>query len=943
MRWHRYGGDEMTVLHDPAAALWAKKEEQESRFCWLPLAVHLDDTMHVARWLWNQWISDGQRKFCMESMSIPDEETAANLAAFLGAIHDLGKATPAFQTKKGYHNSPDLDALLLEKLERSGFAGISSLHLISPEISHHTIAGEYLLRHQFQIKDDLGSIVGGHHGKPVDDSLMVDNQAAYSANYYQSEDENSETAKKWKQAQTEVFQWALCASGFEESDELPELSLPAQVIYSGILIMADWIASNSLYFPLVDLDEDTVEDSGDRYRRGISLWQMDRTIQADYDLPLEKRFQHRFGFPPRDFQKVVCQTVDQIAEPGILILEAPMGLGKTEAALAATEALLDKSGSGGMFFGLPTQATSNGMFGRVRQWLENLTEEDNARKSLRLCHGKAALNEEMNELRNAASTQDINLDDRKNGGVFVNEWFSGRKKTALDDYVVGTVDGFLMVALKQKHLALRHLGFSKKVVIIDEVHAYDVYMQQYLEEAITWMGAYGAPVILVSATLPAEKRIKLITVYLRGRGIKRREMRIPPKMQSEDQYPLLSYTDGTSIQVQDDFAVLPDKTVAVHRLSEEHLMEKIEELLSGGGIIGIIVNTVRRAQSLGAECGRKFGPDLVEVLHSAFIATDRVNKENELVRMIGKQGQRPIRKIIIGTQVIEQSLDIDFDVLITDLCPMDLLLQRIGRLHRHETARPDMHQKPQVYVLGTSPELEFETGSKKVYGAYYLIRTQACLPEEIHLPSDIPVLVNRVYGKNDPELTVKNREYYEVARQEKAVIEQNKEQRAKYYRIQNPSGKIRPEMDGCNLIGWLNNPDQSASEEAAAAQVRDSVETIEVIAVQRTEGGYGVFGKAEDLSGRINEPGVAKELAKQTIRLPHYTVVKGGISATIDWLEQYNRRFLHDWQNQPWLAGTLGIIFEEDGWFNLNGVSLKYDSKFGLREVREDGKIQSAG
>lgn len=389
----------MDYCEKPVMSLWAKKEESDGRFYWLPLMVHLEDTMNVARWLWTNWLSDSQRQFCTKSISIPEEEVALNLAAFLGAVHDIGKATPVFQTQKGYNNSPDLDEILLEKLELAGFIGISSLILVSSSRTHHSIAGEYLLKKEFQVKDDIGSIVGGHHGKPADDLFAIEDQSAYVANYYQSENEKSDVCKKWKQVQCEIFRWALNSTGFEKVEELPEISQPAQVIYSGLLIMADWIASNAAYFPLIEIYSEQKTDCATRFRNGIRLWGESISLQVQSYPTMDELFLNRFGFKPRGFQKTAYQIIDKIKNPGIIILEAPMGLGKTEAALAAAEIISAKTGSSGLFFGLPTQATSNGMFGRIHEWLENITDEYGIKQSLRLCHGKAALNEEMNNLR----------------------------------------------------------------------------------------------------------------------------------------------------------------------------------------------------------------------------------------------------------------------------------------------------------------------------------------------------------------------------------------------------------------------------------------------------------------------------------------------------------------------------------------------------------------
>lgn len=915
-------------------SLWAKKEERNARYLWLPLTVHLEDTMNVSRWLFANWLSESQRELCSQGLrgcgNREDVTTdlACDLAAFLGGIHDIGKATPAFQTKKGFNNSQALDDELVCKLEMAGFSGISSVELPDLNCSHHSLAGEYLLK-KYGVKDDIGSIVGGHHGKPVDGLTDVIDQGAYTGNYFQSSDPNNLIYSRWSNVQNGIFEWALRESGFSGVGDLPEISQPVQVVYEGLLIMADWIASNSDYFPLIDIDDEKPLDPKARFQNGMRSWIKDSPIQIGACPGENRLFNDRFGFAPREFQAIVYETVESIEKPGIMILEAPMGLGKTEAALAAAEVLMAKTGSSGLFFGLPTQATSNSMFTRVESWLEKLTEYYGTPQSLRLSHGKAALNDDMNRLRKPASQ--INTDESDDENVFVNEWFSGRKKAMLDDFVVGTVDGFLLSALKQKHLALRHLGLSKKVIIIDEVHAYDTYMQQYLEEALRWMGAYGTPVILVSATLPPEKRESLIRSYLGDEGDIVLSEDTKKIMWSAESYPLITYSDGEKIRAWADFSETEDKQIEVRRLDEEELPDTISNLLNDGGVLGIIVNTVKRAQELGRKCKSRFGNDAVEILHSSFIATDRVDKESNLVKMIGKDGVRPEKKIIIGTQVIEQSLDIDFDVMITDLCPVDLLLQRVGRLHRHEIARPERLEKPTLYVMGTSKVFDFDRGSEIVYGKYYLIRTQQYLPDIIRIPSDIPNLIQKVYGDFQLNLNSEQESVYGDSKIKKDAEMIKKADKALTYRLKDPKEGIRPRRN--NLIGWLKNPDHSDTEETAVAQVRDIAETIEVIAVKRIGKGYGTFQDNEDVSSEISKSEIAKEISRHTIRIPGYVTRGIGISNTIEWLEKYNKDHLWKWQSQSWLKGELGVIFDESGEFKLNGKCLKYDNEYGLREV----------
>jgi CRISPR-associated endonuclease/helicase Cas3 len=931
---------------DTKDALWGKKSDKGGQLRWLPLMVHLEDTMEISALLWEQWLSEGQRKSIMDALSGPVmddiasyedlEELAKNTARFLGAVHDIGKATPVFQSKN-YHSSPDLQSALMEKLENVGFRGISNLSLLFPEKTYHAVASQFLLS-QFGVKSDIAAIAGGHHGKPVDSEEEICDQGSYKKNYYQTGKE-SNIYEKWERTQESILSWALTETGFDEVDNLPHIKQSGQVLLYGLLIMADWLSSNENYFPLIDIDANG--DSIDRLSRTGSGWIKWRKDQVNWipgshsKFSIDELYENLFRFPPRDFQKTLAGLIEQIDKPGIVIIEAPMGLGKTEAALVASMQLAAKTGRGGIFFGLPTQATSDGIFLRIEHWLHNMQKNEEGRVGLRLSHGKAALNPDF-----ASLASGVNIDGSEGKGlsesVVINEWFSGRKTATLDDFVVGTVDQFLLSALKQKHLALRHLGFSKKVVIIDEVHAYDAYMSVYLYEAIRWMGAYGVPVVILSATLPVEKRKKFTEEYLRGMGIKWRDTICNDDLETAA-YPLITFNDGKKIIVHDKFENRDEKTVIIKRLDEENLYKLLEEVSVDGGVIGIIVNTLKKSQNLTRKLSELFGDENVELLHSGFIATERVAKEKHLIEMIGKDAKRPNFKIIVGTQVIEQSLDIDFDLLISELAPMDLIIQRIGRLHRHKnTRRPNAFKNPVAYVMGTDGNWEFDEGSSYVYGDYLLARTQYFLPDEIRIPGDISPLVQKVYEGEDIDIKDDLREKYLEFKKANEVKINSQKNRAGAYIIDNPFINKEKYFD---LTGWIKNQNPNESEEAGYAQVRYIVETIEVIALKKIGNGYGLFNGTEDLSSHIGDFQVAKEIAKNTLKLPNelsrpyksnYDKSKTILEKTIDELEAYTLDKLNTWQETNWLKGTLGILFDEKGEFILNGYKIRYSQKYGI-------------
>lgn len=920
-------------------ALWAKKNRDKNNIPqWLPLKTHLNDTRETMGFLWEHYLSQGVKDLIKNSMktdTYDKESLAKNLCMFLGAVHDIGKASPYFQLKESFRRDKELDELILEKLKDAGFKDLDKFFTADNiGVSHQSIGQFILLKRGVNIT--VADTVGAHHGRPVETSEIED--SIHENHFYQNNDSSSEINKTWLSLHDEIFTWALNSCGFSSVKEIPMLSQNGQVILSALLIMADWITSNESYFPLINIEEDKIDE--DRIKKGLLKWNNDRTslwepLEVNVDTIYEERFRLGSGekFIPRDAQVKITEAIDRAEDPGIIIFEAPMGMGKTEAALVAVEQLAKKTGRTGMFFGLPTQATSNGIFSRVNAWLENLRDDMSYKRALRLLHGKAALNEEF---ANLPKSRNIHDDENEKNVVTVNDWFSGRKLSILDDFTVGTVDQFLLLALKQKHLMLRHLGFANKVVVIDEVHAYDAYMSVYLYQAIKWMGAYGVPVVILSATLPIERRNKLIENYMVGAGYKFRRLPKPKNFDNNEAYPLLTLNDCDKILQYDNFEKLVGIDYEVKRLSKEDSEDiaRLIKIITSQGIVGVIVNTVKKAQEFAKLCTDVFDEENVFIMHSLFIATDRYKKEKDLLDLIGKDGKRPDFKIVIGTQVIEQSLDIDFDVLITDLAPIDLLLQRMGREHRHKRDdRPENLKEPKVYVLN-SKDYDFDKASTYVYDPYLLFRTEYYLPDKINLPNDISHLVQLVYSEKELTLEYNVKDVYNKYSRDFIKKLKEKESKAETYRLQPPeTNKI---SDDKNILDWIkySNAKAEASEIKASAQVRDSDDTIEVIALKKCEGGYEFFDEKGILNPLDNKTAI--KMAQHTIRLPRAVYYGYGIDKVIKYLEDYYNENLKEWDNQSWLKNTLGIVFDVNNEFRIFDKILHYDTKYGLTVKKED-------
>jgi CRISPR-associated endonuclease/helicase Cas3 len=900
-------------LSRKALSLWAKKSKDGP--LWLPLASHLADSAAVAQKLWKCWLSDSIRQTIADG--ITENVSAEHLLVFLSMAHDIGKATPVFQAKKSVRN--DLDERIVERIQATGLP-MKPLSVFShADKTPHALATQVLLEHAGCSKN-VAVILGAHHGKPPDNYTLVHcGIGAYEENYHLGKTGKDE----WTAVQHELIDFALELAGFSTIEEIPSPNQVSQVLLSGLLIMADWIASSEEYFPYIRL-EDAPET--DAQSRASSAW-----VQMNLPSPWNVGkvwmrpglYQERFDFikQPNAVQSAVTQLAADIRVPGILVLEAPMGEGKTEAALVAAEIFAYKAKRKGIFFALPTQATSDGIFPRMLKWVNRLNSDES--HSIRLMHGKAEFNEEYQNLAHG-----VNIGEDEPGGVFAHEWFEGRKRSMLDDFVVGTIDQLLLAALKQKHVMLRHLGLDNKVVIIDECHAYDAYMGWYLRRVLSWLGAYHVPVIVLSATLPSQKRQTVIDAYLNSSQTAIQ----PPEWISNRDYPLITFTDGGNIKQTPVLAGRVPRNVYLGFLSENDLMGRIEDLLSDGGCAGIVVNTVRRAQELGRALGKHFGEETVQLLHSRFLAPDRAKKERILLKELGKPDgdtHRPEKRIVIGTQVLEQSLDIDFDVMVTDICPMDLLLQRIGRLHRHKRKRPEKLRTAQCLVMGINGE-GFDGDSEKIYGKYLLMRTKARLPQWITLPTDIPELVQDVYD-NELALLPDSTEYRKAKQEQEKRIADKKTSAANFC-------ICPPQSDPkANLIGWL---DTDVSDKCGEAAVRDTDESIEALLVMKKRDGRLHFlpwieNGREIPQDEVPDDGLAKALARCSVRLPAALCAPGVINQTIRELEGICREQVPIWQQSRWLKGELFLILDENGSTNFCDYHLTYDQRYGLLHKKE--------
>ena len=501
---------------------------------WLPLWMHARDTAEVMKYLIREWLPESVAKL-LEKAIIQQKKVSRNdvekLGVFLGYIHDFGKANSYFQcliTK----NIPER----LVQIKEDGTSVLAWESYEKKGCNHAYVSEALLWAYGYQ--EGIASIVGSHHGMTQDISKKKVKSfflgINFKANLY-GNDEN-----KWKRIRGNFLEWVLEKSGYAEVNDIPKLTEVGQILMTGLLIMSDWISSNDTYFPLLSVSEEG--DEGyypQRIEKAIGKLNLLKPWKSTTSCMGESVFKEYFGFLPRPVQKDFIQTIRELSsidtqKPGIFILEAPMGMGKTEAALAGAQLLANRTLAGGIFFGLPTQATANGIVERLIPWARKQAQDETVGLSIRLAHAMANFDPQYRKMLEGDSQFDD--EDAEENRLYAQTWFSGKKQALLADFVVGTVDQILMSALRKKHVMLRHLGMAGKIVIIDECHAYDVYTSEYLDRTLAWIGAYGQPVIILSATLPAHRRREMIAAYL-NKEIES----LPKEIETTRGYPLLTY------------------------------------------------------------------------------------------------------------------------------------------------------------------------------------------------------------------------------------------------------------------------------------------------------------------------------------------------------------------------------------------------------------------
>jgi CRISPR-associated endonuclease/helicase Cas3 len=332
--------------------------------------------------------------------------------------------------------------------------------------------------------------------------------------------------------------------------------------------------------------------------------------------------------------------------------------------------------------------------------------------------------------------------------------------------------------LHSKHQSLRLLGLFNKVLIVDEVHACDAYMQGVLEVLLEFHARTGGPVILLSATLPSRMKQALLNAYAKGRN-----QAPAPELQSAA-YPLATrWHDGQTILLEEvlESRASVSRTVQVHYEADaEKVFAHIVDALQQGRSVGWIRNTVADAMDAYEHLSQTIFLENITLFHARFALRDRLDKEAQVLKTFGEASQQQERQghLMIATQVAEQSLDVDFDVLITDLAPIDRVLQRAGRLQRHvrdakgnrlrENGAKDQRPAPCLWVYApawtTEPKADWYAVVFKKGQYVYAHHGQLWLTAKVlqqggfTMPGDARDLIESVFSETEtlPESLSKN-------------------------------------------------------------------------------------------------------------------------------------------------------------------------------------------
>jgi CRISPR-associated endonuclease/helicase Cas3 len=661
---------------------------------WLPLASHsLDVAMVFRRLVGLPTFRKRLEAAAGQSLSDPQCDRLAVLAL----LHDLGKANLGFQ----------------DKVFDKGRKQAGHIRELAPLLGEEELCGRLtdalqceLMADWFDPAEGLSGLLlaaWSHHGLPV----RFD--AAEKTGCYH------EAKTRWwtGDGRRDPFRaiadlMSTARNAFPAAFERTVAALPGtarlQHRFAGLVMLADWLGSHTAFFPLQRPAEDPVGFSHSQAEFAVTAVGLDATRWQGRLSARPSGFEQRFGFPPRPLQAAIDDYPSDDTGSPLLIAEAETGSGKTEAALARFFRLFAAGRVDGLYFALPTRVAARELYGRVVRYVEGIFAGSAERPGVLLAVPGYARVDNV-AVDRILPGQDLRWDDDRKREGPDSVWAAEHPKRFLAATIaVGTVDQALLSSIQVRHAHLRSVCLDRSLLVVDEVHASDPYMQQLLEGLLRHHLGLGGHALLLSATLGSRARARLTGTS----GPDLDEACAAP-------YPALTGLDGRTVPVETGSESTPHTTsrkrvqveVLPWLLAPEQILPHIESALRAGARVLVVLNTVGRAIGLQKAIEAKVGIDspvlfrcegVVSPHHGRYAPVDREVLDRAVTARMGK-GTPPGPVLLIGTQTLEQSLDIDADLLITDLCPMDVLLQRIGRLHRHARPRPPDYTEARCLVL----------------------------------------------------------------------------------------------------------------------------------------------------------------------------------------------------------------------------------------------------
>lgn len=633
-----------------------------------------------------------------------------DLIVFFLVLHDLGKFSSAFQQLYSAQNAElitvefcyqyngkeyrhdRMGLYFWQKLQDTTFAQLYNIDEFNKRDRLHVNASKSLMV--------LMDCMLGHHGQPI-------NKNDPQSIAFYTEEKNLIATKEFFDGVINILYFDFPFERLASKTWRKKLELVSWQI-AGIAVLADWIGSDQYYFKYDSKPKPLID-----YWHAIQKVAQEAVSSTDLDkAPMVKPFesiQTHFGYTSTPLQHW-AETIDIDDKPQLFILEDVTGTGKTEAALALTHRLMEVGAADGFYLGLPTMATSNAMFARVaKHYQQMLLGSNNKQPSIVLAHGAREMNDMFRDAVFTSKGEDNNYHKSDHTATAqCNEWLAGsRKKALLAPVGVGTIDQALLAVLPRRHQSLRLLGLNRKVLIFDEVHAADEYMFELLESLLALHLHQGGSAILLTATLSLNQRQRLSNIWLKEAEItpvKLREQAFPlaTRVKLDSHQPILEQP----LESREDVS----RTVVVNQLtSVDGCLQIIIEAVTKNQCVVWVRNSVNDALDAYQLLQQHLeDPEQCLLFHSRFVLSDRKVIENRVLDIFGKSGNGDKRagKVLIATQVFQESLDADADLMISDICPIDDLIQRAGRLHRHtrngqgeyQAGIVDVRSSPILYI-----------------------------------------------------------------------------------------------------------------------------------------------------------------------------------------------------------------------------------------------------